>query len=367
MTPYTIPFINLPAKYKAFEIEFLEDLHRVLSSGTYILGDEVAQFERAIKDYTKAQNTIAVANGTDALVLSLRAAGVGVGDEVITTPMSYLATTSSIALCGATAVFADVDDSLNLDPDCIENAITERTRAISVVHLAGIPAQIDRIVKIAAKYGLALIEDCAQSFGALHNGSATGTFGGFGALSFHPLKNLGTVGDGGMIMTKNDLDYRFIMKARNHGHNGRDECDFWSMNSRLDEIHAAFLNTMLKSYGYELDRRRKLAMIYREELTHLLEFPLVSPNSMPSYNWIMILVEEREELIKYLANSGIEVKVHYPKLIPDLIAASLNCRQHGDLKKSRHYVKRILSLPTAEHVSEEDARVVCSRIKSFYA
>ncbi len=367
MSGHTIPFVDLTTKYKVFGARFLEDLNRVLSSGSYILGDEVIKFERAIKDYTKAENAIAVANGTDALVLSLRAAGVGIGDEVITTPMSYLATTSSIALCGGTAVFVDVDNSLNLDPDCIESAITERTRAISVVHLGGIPAQIEHIARIADKYGLALIEDCAQSFGASQNGRFTGTFGRFGALSFHPLKNLGTLGDGGMIIAKLEQDCSWLFQARNHGHSGRDECDFWSMNSRLDEIHAAFLNTMLKQYNEELGRRRKLAAIYRSELTQLVGFPLVSSGSLPSYNWIMILAERREELIAHLADSGIEVKVHYPKLIPDLIAAAANCRDHDDLKNARRLVKCILSLPTAEHVSETDARFVCSKIKTFYA
>lgn len=367
MSGYTIPFVDLAAKYKALTPEFVGDLNRVILSGSYILGDEVAQLERAIKEFTKAEYAIAVANGTDALVLSLKAAGVGAGDEVITTPMSYLATTSSIALCGATAVFVDVDNSLNLDPECIEAAITERTRAISIVHLAGIPAQIERIAKIADKHGLALVEDCAQSFGASQGGRLTGTFGRFGTISFHPLKNLGTLGDGGMVLMGREEDHDWLLQARNHGHNGRDECDFWSINSRLDELHAAFLNTMLKQYNRELNRRRKLATIYRSELSGVVEFPTVHPGSAPSYNWIMILAERRSELIAHLADCGIEVKVHYPKLIPDLHAAAVNCREHDDLTNARHLVKHILSLPTAEHVSEADARVVCLKIKAFYA
>lgn len=367
MSSHTIPFVDLVAKYKVFTPKFVEDLNRVLLSGSYILGDEVARLERTIKEYTKAEYAIAVANGTDALVLSLKSAGVVAGDEVITTPMSYLATTSSIALCGATAVFVDVDDSLNLDPEDIEAAVTERTRAISVVHLAGIPAQIERIAKIADKHDLALIEDCAQSFGATQGGRLTGTFGRFGTLSFHPLKNLGTLGDGGMILTSRQQDHSWLLKARNHGHNGRDECDFWSVNSRLDELHAAFLNTMLKQYREELDRRRKLAAIYRSELSGVVEFPTVFPGSAPSYNWIMILAERRNELIAYLADCGIEVKVHYPKLIPDLHSAAGNCREHDHLINARRLVKRILSLPTAEHVSEADARTVCLKIKTFYS
>lgn len=360
-----ISFIDLAAKYAGFAKQLHEDLGRVLSSGSYILGSEVARFEGSIKDFTAAKHAVAVANGTDALILSLKAAGVGPGDEVITTPMSYLATTSSIALSGATAVFVDVDASLNLDPERIEEAITERTRAISVVHLAGIPAQIERIAQVADKYGLALIEDCAQSFGASQDGQLTGTFGRFGTLSFHPLKNLGTLGDGGMILMQRQEDEDWMLQARNHGHRGRDECDFWSINSRLDELHAAFLNSMLMRYPEELDRRRRLADIYRTELAGVVEFPLIPANSRPSYNWIMILVDRREELIAHLADCGIEVKVHYPKLIPDLKAAAANCREHGNLANARRMVKRILSVPMAEHISEADARLVCDRIKEF--
>lgn len=362
----TINFIDLAAKYQAFAAQFHQDLDRVLTSGSYILGTEVAQLENSIMDFARADHAVAVANGTDALMLSLKAVGVRHGDEVITTPMSYLATTSSIALCGANAVFVDVDPSLNLDPEGIEDAITERTRAISVVHLAGIPAQIERIVAIGDRHGLPVIEDCAQSFGALSGDRFTGTFGRFGTLSFHPLKNLGTLGDGGMILSQREEDANWMRQARNHGHRGRDECDFWTINSRLDELHAAFLSSMLKRYPEELDRRRRLANIYRTELGSVVEFPFLSETSLPSYNWIMILVDRRDELVIHLNKHGIEVKIHYPTLIPDLKAASQNCRIHGNMANARSMVQRILSVPMAEHITEADAHEVCDRIKDFY-
>lgn len=361
-----IPFIDLEVKFSKLSAQFHEDLTRVLLSGSYILGPEVARLEKLIIKYTGSNQALAVANGTDALILSLKAAGVGHGDEVITSPMSYLATTSSIALCGATAVFTDVDASLNLDPDKIEAAITERTRAISVVHLAGIPAQIERIAEIAKRHDLILIEDCAQSFGASLHGKCVGTFGRFGTLSFHPLKNLGTLGDGGLILMQSPEDFSWIAQARNHGHQGRDECDFWSINSRLDELHAAFLSTILTHYDEELNRRKKLANIYRSELKNIVGFPHLQPGSSPSYNWVMLLVEQREELIAYLASFGIEVKIHYPKLIPELRAARMNCREHGGLMNARRMVDLILSVPMAEHVTETDVRFVCDRIKAFF-
>ncbi|NVK33318.1 MAG: DegT/DnrJ/EryC1/StrS family aminotransferase [Rhodobacteraceae bacterium] len=361
-----VTFIDLEKKYSRFSEKLHDDLDRVLSSGFFILGNEVKQFETSVKAFTGAKHAVAVANGTDALVLSLKAAGIKPGDEVITTPMTYLATASSIALVGAIPVFIDVDASLNLDPDLIEDAITDRTRAISVVHLAGVPAQAERIAEIATKRGLVFIEDCAQSLGATRNGKMTGTFGDFGTLSFHPLKNLGTLGDGGMILVSNQDNGQWLGQARNHGHAGRDDCDFWSINSRLDELHAAFLSSMLPRYAEELDCRRQLAQIYREELAGTVQFPLISQENNASYNWVMLLVERRDELIEYLAGHGIEVKVHYPKLIPELKAAQNGCRIHGDLSNAKHMVKRILSVPMAEHITVEDVRYVCQHIKTFY-
>ncbi|MBF0095302.1 MAG: aminotransferase class V-fold PLP-dependent enzyme, partial [Alphaproteobacteria bacterium] len=231
MADKPIPFVDLAFKYAPLAARFHQDLDRVLSSGSFILGEELARFEAAVTDFTGAPHAVGVGNGTDALMLCLKAMGIGPGDEVVTSPMSYLATASSIALCGATAVFADVDDGLNLDPERIEDALSPRTKAIMVVHLAGIPARIADIVDIADRHGLAVVEDCAQAFGARLHGRSVGTFGRFGAVSFHPLKNLGTLGDGGLILARNPDDARWLRQARNHGHNGRDACDFWSVNS----------------------------------------------------------------------------------------------------------------------------------------
>lgn len=362
-----IPFVDLGAKFARHVAQFHRDLDRVLASGWFILGGEGERLEESVKRFTRAEHAIGVGNGTDALILSLKAVGIGPGDEVVTTPMSYLATASTIALCGATAVFVDVDDTLNLDPEQIEAAITERTRAISVVHLAGIPARIEEIVKIADRHGLAVIEDCAQAFGATLDGRAVGTYGRFGAVSFHPLKNLGTLGDGGLVFARRAQDAQWLRQARNHGHSSRDECDFWSVNSRLDDLHAAFLNTLLEHLPAELRRRRRLAEIYRDALADVVDFPTVLPAAEPSYNWVMILCNRREELMAHLADQGIDTRIHYPILIPDLKAAAAECRTVGPIANARAQVQRILSLPTAEHVSESDAGYVCEQIRSFYA
>lgn len=361
-----IKFIDLAGKYEPLTQAFHEDLDRVLSSGNFVLGEELQKFEAAIVDFTGAKNAVGVGNGTDALILCLKAAGVGRGDEVITTPMSYLASTSSITLCGATAVFVDIDRSLNMDPSKISAAVTSKTKAILPVHVAGIPARISEIGEIAKQHELPVIEDCAQALGATMGGSFVGTSSEFGAVSFHPLKNLGALGDGGMILAKSGRDAEWLRQARNHGHRSRNECDFWSVNSRLDELQSAFLRTQLAFLPQELDRRRNLAKIYREELSGIVRFPEVSKTSRPSYNWVMILATDRDNLADFLMNRGIEAKIHYPILIPSLRAAAEGCRVQGTLDTANTLVGEILSLPNAEHVTESDAALVCQSIKAFY-
>ncbi|WP_417815451.1 DegT/DnrJ/EryC1/StrS family aminotransferase [Thalassospira alkalitolerans] len=361
-----IKFVDLVSKYRQFQFGFHEDLDRLVSSGAYILGDIVSEFEQALSDFSGVKHAIAVANGTDALVLSLRAGGVVCGDEVITTPMSYLASTSAIALCGAKAVFADVDETLNANPQSIESLITDKTKAILVVHLAGNPANLSEIRNVADRNGLFVIEDCAQALGASFAGEQVGSFGDFAGISFHPLKNLGALGDAGAVLTDNDGYAEWLRKARNHGHISREDCGFWSMNSRLDALQAAFLLRMLKEYPVELKRRRSLAGIYMEELSGTVEFQFCIEGAKPSYNWFILLAEKRADLMRHLDRSGVETKIHYPILIPDMHAAERLTCAPSPLPRARNYVEKILSLPCGEHITEEDAFYITGLIRQFY-
>lgn len=361
-----INFVNLPARHEDFKADFHRVLDQTLESGSYILGDMLADFEHAVADYIGVRHVIGVANGTDALTLSLQALGIGEGDEVITSPMSYLATTSSIALSGACAVFADIDDSLNLDPKAIEEAITDKTKAIMLVHLSGLPARMDEILDVVKRHDLYLIEDVAQSFGARYHNQEVGTFGNLAGVSFHPLKNLGGVGDGGAIFTNDPTWAHWLRQARNHGHSDRNKCDFWSVNSRLDALQAGFLKLQLEAYPRVLQHRLDIAKIYHQELADLVRFPVIWEDCLASYNWFMILTENRESLMGYLLEQGIETKVHYPLLIPDLKAAQKKCRYGTNIPTARHYVDRILSLPNSEHISHEDVYYICDKIKAFY-
>lgn len=361
-----IPFLDLSFKYSRFRQAFHDDLDAVLTSGQFILGDDVEALEEQLVEMQGCSSAITVANGTDALVLALKGMNIENGDEVITTPMSYLASTSAITMLGAKPVFADVDGSLNLDPDSVVSKITKRTKAILVVHLAGIPADMPRLGAIAQRNNLVLVEDCAQAFGAQIDGKAVGTFSDVSAVSFHPLKNLGTLGDGGAIFCNRPELQSWFIKARNHGHSSRDQCDFWSINSRLDALHARFIMSQLGAYNAEIARRRELAELYRDLLVDYVQFPMVRIGCEPSYNWIMILTERRDELMLHLAQSGIETKVHYPRLIPELSAASgIDC-DPWSYPNAINFTQQILSLPCAEHITTEHVYVISKKIKEFY-
>lgn len=358
-----IPIADIAHRFEPYRAAFHLALDRVIDHGQVILGPEVAEFEAALAAFVGSRHAIGVANGTDALILSLRAHGV-TGGEVITTPFSYLASTSSIVLAGATPVFADIGDDLNLDVDAVEKAITSRTRAILVVHIGGNPARLKELAALAIKHGLKLIEDCAQAFGATIDGQVVGRLSDAGTTSFHPLKNLGTLGDGGAIFTNSDAAAAQLRLARNHGHSSRDQCEFWSINSRLDSIQAGFLSAMLPSYPAFLRHRRAQAARYRHGLEGLVAFPRVNPGADPTYNFMYVIAERRDELRTRLESHGIDARIHYPIPIHRLNAAL--CLRPPTLPRADAFTGKILSLPLGPHVSETDIDSVIQVISEFY-
>ena len=257
-----IPYVDISAQYCSIKYEILKEVEDVLASGQVILGEVVNNFEESFAALCHTKYAVGVANGTDALMLSMKALGIGEGDEVLTVPNSFIATASSIVLVGAQPVFVDVGDDFNIDPDKIERAITSKTKAIIPVHLTGRPADLNPILNIANKYGLSVIEDAAQAARAEYEKQRVGSFGATGCFSFHPLKNFNAFGDGGAITTNDIKLYQKLLKLRNHGLRNRDECEFWGYNSRLDAIQAAILNVKLKYLEKWVNRRRKIAFIY---------------------------------------------------------------------------------------------------------
>ena len=362
-----IPYINLALQHRHIKQELLSATEKILMSGQFILGDEVKKFEKSFSEIAQTKYTVGVANGTDALVLSMKSLGIGNGDEVITSPNSFLASASCIALVGAKIVFADVRDDFNIAPEKVKKSITKKTKAIIAVHLTGRPADMDALMKICKRKKIHLIEDCAQAVGAEYNKKPVGSFGITGCFSLHPLKNLSATGDGGVITTNNKKIYQWLIKARNHGLKNRDECDFWSMNSRLDNLHAALLNVKLKYLDAWTKRRRKIASVYYERFKNLdMIVPHDRINEKSVYHTFIIQTKYRDELKKFLSDSGIDTKIHYPIPIHFQKAAKHLNYKKGDYPVTEKQVKTILSLPIYPELTDEQVNYISDKVIEFH-
>ena len=321
---------------------------RVLHSGWYILGGEVSAFEAAFAAYHDVDHAVGVASGTDAIELALRAAGVGLGDEVITVSHTAVPTVCAIERAGATPVLVDVDDeTYTMDPAAARAAITRRTRAMVPVHLYGQPADMVTLSAIAREKELVLIEDCAQAHGARLNGRLVGTFGDLAAFSFYPTKNLGAVGDGGAVIT-NDARYaESLLRLRNYGQVSRYANDTRGVNSRLDELQAAVLSVKLPHLDDQNATRRRLAQCYDSAFADqpAIVGPKVRAGAEPVYHLYVVRADERDVLMQQLADRGVQTLIHYPVPIHLQAAyADLGYRR-GDLKVTERICGEILSLP----------------------
>jgi dTDP-4-amino-4,6-dideoxygalactose transaminase len=363
---YAVPYVNLPEQTAAIKRELLASVERVLDGGRYILGPEVSEFEREFAAYCGSKLAVSVANGTCALHLVFRALGLGPGDEVITVPNSFIASSSSIALTGAVPVFVDVGEDLNMDPARIEAAITPRTKAILPVHLTGRPAPMTDILEIAKRRNLFVVEDAAQAVGATLDGKRVGGFGRAACFSLHPLKNLHAFGDGGMVTTDDAEFAAQLGRGRNHGLRNRVECEAWSFNCRLDEIQAAMLRVQLPRLDEQTRERRRLAKIYNDRLRDVVGVPDEGPGESCVYQTYVVLADRRDDLQQHLIAGGVEALVHYPLLIPEQPAAeSLGC-DLGKLPVAVRLVKKILSLPLYPGLAEPQQNRVITLVRSFY-
>jgi dTDP-4-amino-4,6-dideoxygalactose transaminase len=363
-----IPYISLGLQHQHIKKEILKNIEALLDSGQFILGEETLRFEKQFAALSGTKYALGVANGTDALFLSLMALGIGKGDEVITAPNSFLASASSVVIAGAKPVFADVRDDFNLDPEMVERAITKHTKAIIVVHLTGRPAPMDELLAIAKKHNLHIIEDAAQAVGAQYNGKPVGSMGATGCFSLHPLKNLAACGDGGVITTNDEKIYQYLLLARNHGLKNRDECVFFTFNSRLDNMQAAILNVKLKELDQWTKRRREIAGMYQNGLKGLpMIIPADKPNEKAVYHTFIIQTEHRDELKKHLAEQGIDTKVHYPLAIHQQEAAKGLGYKKGDFPKTDRQVETILSLPVYPELTNEQVNYIIEHIRSFFS
>lgn len=361
-----IPFLDLKRINGSYEQEIRAAIERVLSSGWYVLGQEVEQFEHDFATYCEVKHCISVANGLDALHLILRAYGIGPGDEVIVPSNTFIATWLAVSQCGAKPVPVDPDPlTHNLDPELIERAITRKTRAIMPVHLYGQPADMGRISPIAAHYGLRVIEDAAQAHGARYQGKRVGGLGHAAGFSFYPGKNLGALGDGGAITTNDEELSASLRKLRNYGSSVKYHHDVAGVNSRLDEIQAAVLRAKLSGLDADNAARAKVAGAYINGLEGLpLGLPKVIDRADPVWHLMVVSCERREYLQAALSRAQIGHMVHYP-LACHLQKAYAGCAWPS-LPVAESLQNKVLSLPIAPYLDEADVAKVVSVISQAF-
>ncbi|MCL5072874.1 MAG: DegT/DnrJ/EryC1/StrS family aminotransferase [Actinobacteria bacterium] len=363
-----VPFGDLSRQYKKYKKEFDSIISGVFKKGSFILGENLRHFEENFTRYLEVNHAIGVANGTDALFLALKAFGIGNGDEVITVSNTAVPTISAIDAAGAKPVFVDIEEStFNIDPLKIEPAITSKTKAIIPVHLYGNPCNMEKIVGIALRYNLKIIEDCAQAHGAEYKGKKVGTFGDYGAFSFYPSKNLGANGDGGMVVTGSDELAEKIRLLRNYGFADRYNSMLRGYNSRLDEIQAALLDFKLTRLNEWNERRYQIADRYISELG---ELPILIPSVLPEHKHVfhlfVIRVKERQKFLEFMSDNGISIIIHYPVPIHLQPAYEFLNYKRGDFPVTEKVSEEIISLPVYPELEEKEISYIIAKIINYF-
>ncbi|MFY9314124.1 MAG: DegT/DnrJ/EryC1/StrS family aminotransferase [Burkholderiales bacterium] len=362
-----VPYVNIGAQYEEEREALLPVIEVVLRSGIYIGGEAVERLEGELAAFTGVKHAVALNSGTDALVIALAALGVGSGDEVITPPNSFVASTAVIAHLRAKPVFVDVLPDQNIDPAQIEAAITPRTRAIMPVHLTGRMARMDEIMAIAARHKLAVVEDAAQAIGSKYAGRMSGSYGDVGCFSAHPLKNFNACGDGGFLTTNDERIAAAARSMRNHGLIDRNTVERFGFVSRMDTLQAAILRYRLTRLGRITEQRRGNAALYDRLLQRKAVFvPPEAPKEFNTYHTYVIQADRRDELQKYLASRGVGTAIHYPVPIHLQPAArDLGCRE-GQFPATERQARRILTLPVNQTLSAADVEHVARCVNDFF-
>lgn len=364
---FKVPFIDLQQRFEEEREELMACVERVLAKGHFVLTPEVAEFEADVVRYTGAKHCVGLNSGTDALMMALWALGVGKGDEVITTPISFVATTGSIVHVGAIPVYVDVRDDQNIDPALIEKAITPRTKAIMPVHWGGRIAEMDAIMDIAKRHKLLVIEDSAQTMEAYYKGRHGGTIGHAGAISAHPLKNLNAIGDGGLLLTNDEEVAKKVRLYRNHGLQDRDTCVLYGVNSRLDTLNAEVLKFRLTRLKDVVARRRRNVALYREQIRAKQVFmPPCLPHEEHAYVMFIVQAENRDGLQKYLADKGIQTLVYYGTALHLHPAAAKLGYKRGDFPVAERQADRVLALPHHQNLTADQVSYAAEAVNAFY-
>ena len=361
-------FSNPQAQYNTYKKEIDAAIQKVLSGSQFILGENVSAFEEEFAKYIGVDHVIGVANGTDAICLALRALNIGSGKEVIAPSHTAVATVAAIEMAGATPILVDIDPIYyTISPEAIEQAITDRTRAVIAVHLYGQPANMDKILKLAKKYGLKVVEDCAQAHGAAYKNQKLGSIGDVGCFSFYPTKNLGALGDGGALSTSNTTIASRASRLRQYGWNENKISEESGWNSRLDELQATVLRVKLSYLDADTEKRVLIARKYTEVFQDLpIASPLIRNQCHHVYHLYVIKVDKRNELAKFLKNKNIITGIHYPTPVHKMPAYS-KCAPEGFLVQTNNLADRVLSLPIYPELAVAEQDFVISTIQEFYS
>lgn len=366
---FKVPYNYLPQQFSEHQL-FFDQWKPVLSSGEFTLGPFVENYEKRFAEYMGSKYCIATNNGTDALILALKALGIQKGDEVITPCNSFYATTGAIVAVGATPVFTDVDERYQIDIDDLKSLINAKTRMILPVHWAGASPDMFKIQEIAKENDLFVLEDACMAIGGKIKGKRPGTFSDIGAFSMHPLKSLNVAGDGGMVVTDNDDLYKWMKKYRNHGMSDRNTIEFWGVNMRIQPLQAVIANYFLDYVDNFIEKRNNNAKYLDSLLSDLNGFVKVPERPegfLETFSLYMLLVSNRDSLIKYLIENGVEAKIHYPlplHLQPASTNMGLNTRV---LKKAEQQADELITIPIHQYLNSSHMEIVSDLIHKFYA
>ena len=367
MRTLSVPFVDLAAQWQDETKDLLPIIESVMSSGQFVGGEAVEHFEHKAAELCGTQYCVALNSGTDALVLGLLALGICPGDEVITPPNSFIASTAAIVHLKAKPVFVDVQPDQNIDPNQIEKAITPKTKAIMAVHLTGRIADMSAILKIADAHNIPVIEDAAQSVGSKYSDRPSGSIGKIGCFSAHPLKNLNACGDAGFLTTDNSDIARQVRLSRNHGLADRNVVEQFGNVSRMDTLQAAILEYRLSQLSQMIESRRKNAEMYKELLhSSPVYIPEERELEFNTYHTFVIQCDRRNELQNYLLEKGVETAIHYPVPIHLQPAASYLGYIKGDFPVTEAQSKQILTLPIHQYLEKNDIKYVCEFINKFF-
>jgi dTDP-4-amino-4,6-dideoxygalactose transaminase len=367
-SPRHIPYVDLAAQYAEERDALLPIIDRVMAAGQFVGGEPIEALERALAPVCGTAHVVALNSGTDALILGMAALGIGPGDEVITPPNSFVASTAAIVALGARPVFADVLDDQNIDPAAVAKAVTARTKAIMPVHLTGRIADMDAIAEIAARHDLKIVEDAAQAIGSRYRDRPSGSFGDVGCFSGHPLKNLNACGDAGFVTTNDAKVAETVRLMRNHGLADRNTVTRFGSVSRLDTLQAAILNFRLTRLPGIVERRRANAAHYRRLLDPELVFlPPERQHEFNTYHTLVIQVDHRDALQSHLTQAGVGTAIHYPIPIHLQPAAASLGHKTGDFPVTERQAELILTLPIHPWLSVDDVAFVCTTVNEFLA